>query len=107
MTFVIYTYASTHYRLISLCIILYLIRELEERNFYPTLTPEKAFGRYSEYIRFRLRWFKDLEDEDLPVYRLLYEPTTTLRDEFPLGAGRNRGLRYIDAYNGEPIWERI
>ncbi|MHB8126221.1 MAG: YcdB/YcdC domain-containing protein [Desulfitobacteriaceae bacterium] len=85
-----------------------MIRELEERNFpYPTLTPEKAFDRYSEYVRFRLRWFKDLEDEDLPVYRLLYEPTTTRRDEFPLGAGRNRGLRYIDAYNGEPIWERI
>ena len=83
-----------------------MIRELVESNFYPTLTPEKAFDRYGEYVSFRLRWFKD-SDEDLPVYRLLYEPTTTRRDDFPLGAGRNRGLRYIDAYNGELIWERI
>ena len=84
-----------------------MIRDLEERNFpYPTLTPEKAFDRYSEYVGFRLRWFKDMKDEDLPVYRLLYEPTTTRRDGFLFDAGRNRGLRYIDAYNGELIWER-
>ncbi|MCO1603112.1 YcdB/YcdC domain-containing protein [Desulfosporosinus nitroreducens] len=84
-----------------------MLRELEERNFlYPTLTAEKAFGLYSEYVRFRLRWFKDLEDEDLPVYRLLYEPITTRRNEFSLDAGCNPGLRYIDACNGELIWER-
>ncbi|EGW37032.1 YcdB/YcdC domain-containing protein [Desulfosporosinus sp. OT] len=85
-----------------------MIRELEEHDFlYPTLTAEKAFDLYSEQVRFRLRWFKDLEDENLPVYRLIYEPTTIRRNEIPLCADRNRGLRYIDAYNGEPIWERI
>jgi len=83
-----------------------MIRELVECNFYPTLTPEWAFDRYCEYVRFRLRWFKD-SDEELSVYRLIYELTTTRRDDFPLGAGPYRGLRYIDAYNGEPIWERI
>jgi len=84
-----------------------MIRELEECNFlYPTLTAEKAFGLYSEYVRFRLRWFKDLEDEDRPVYRLIYEPITTRRNEFSLAAGCNPGLRYIDACNGELIWER-
>lgn len=85
-----------------------MIRELEERDFpYPTLTAEKAFDLYVEYVRFRLRWFKDLEDENLPVYRLLYEPTTIRRDRFPRDAGHNQRLRYIDAYSGEPIWERI
>lgn len=83
-----------------------MIRELTECNFYPTLTPEQAFDRYCEHVRFRLRWFKN-SDEELPVYRLIYEPTMTRRDDFPLGAGPNRGLRYIDADNGEPIWERI
>lgn len=81
-----------------------MIRELEERNSpYPTLTAERAFDLYSEYVRFRLRWFINIKDENQPVYRLVYEPITSRRDEFTLGAGHNRGLRYIDAYSCELI----
>lgn len=84
-----------------------LIRDLEECKFLnPTLTAEKALGLYSEYVRFRLKWFKDLADEDLPVYRLIYEPITTRRNEISLNVGYNPGLRYIDACTGELIWER-
>jgi hypothetical protein len=82
-----------------------MIRKLTECDFYPTLTPEQAFDRYCEHVRFGLRWFKNSYEEP-PVYRLIYEPTNaTGRDDCPLESGSNRKLRYIDAYNGEPIWE--
>ena len=72
------------------------IRELAESKFCPVLTPEKAFDRYAEYVKIQLRWFKD-SDAELPIYRLRYEPTTARPDDSPLGIGRNRELRYIDA----------
>ncbi|KPD10067.1 hypothetical protein AM501_00850 [Aneurinibacillus migulanus] len=81
------------------------ILELTERNFHPVLTPEKAFERYSEYVSIRLKWFKDL-DEHSP-YHLLYESTTTCQVDIPLGVDRNRKLKYIDACNGELIWQKV
>lgn len=84
-----------------------MIRRLTESNFYPALTPEQALDRYCKHVRFRLRWFNKNPEGKLPVYRLIYEPATTRREDFPLWAGTNRELRYIDACSGEPIWERI
>lgn len=84
-----------------------MIRGLTESNFYPALTPEQALDRYSKHVRFRLRWFNKNPEGELPGYRLIYEPATTRRDDFPLRAGPNRELRYIDACSGEPIWENM
>ncbi|MCP1359098.1 YcdB/YcdC domain-containing protein [Aneurinibacillus migulanus] len=82
------------------------ILERAERNFYPVLTPEKAFDRYNEHVSIQLKWFKDL-DENSPVYRLLYEPTTTCQADALSGVDRNRELKYIDACSGELIWQKV
>jgi hypothetical protein len=79
------------------------ICELVESHFCPAIPPEEALNQFVAYVNVKLKWFKEMDVEP-QAYRLVYELTTT-RDGLQRGTGRNRVLRYIDAYNGEPIWE--
>jgi hypothetical protein len=82
-----------------------MIRELTGRRFQSVLTSEAALNRYVEQMKFRLHWYKDHnydQDQEMPVFRLLYEPTTMISQK----QGNERKLRYIDAITGEFIWGR-
>ncbi|AJS58890.1 YcdB/YcdC domain-containing protein [Paenibacillus sp. IHBB 10380] len=82
-----------------------MIRELTGRKFQSGLTSEAAIDCYVEQMKLRLNWYKDHnddQDQEIPVFRLLYEPTTMISHK----QGNERKLRYIDAITGEFIWGR-
>ncbi|MDQ0111840.1 hypothetical protein J2T15_001273 [Paenibacillus harenae] len=82
-----------------------LLRKLERCEFRPSLAAEEAAKRYLAYYRLRLRWHLN-QEQPPPVYRLIYE-TVAAEDELPFEGSHNRTLRYIDALNGDLIWDKV
>ncbi len=87
----------------------HLLHKLEQHKFEPSLTAEDASKSYLAYNRLRLRWHLDQsQDQDKPpsAYRLIYESIAS-EDELPFEGSHSRTLRYIDAVNGDLIWDKV
>ncbi|HHW37079.1 MAG TPA: DUF4901 domain-containing protein [Bacillales bacterium] len=82
-----------------------MIRKLAQYNFQPVISADEAFKRYVDYMKIQLKWFIHY-DEEPPVYKLVYESTTS-KDGLSDGRGdHQQRLRYIDACSGELIWDK-
>ncbi|AOZ94132.1 YcdB/YcdC domain-containing protein [Paenibacillus crassostreae] len=66
------------------------------------ITPEEAFERYADHVSVILEWADDCE-KDPAGYRLLYKSKSAKADV----PDQSIGLRYIDAVNGQLIWDKI
>lgn len=82
-----------------------MIRKLAQYNFQPFISAEEAFERYVDYIKIQLKWFIHYDDE-LPVYKLIYEPVISKDDPSDATGDHQQRLRYIDACSGELIWDK-
>lgn len=82
-----------------------MIRKLAQHNFQQVISADEAFERYIDYMKIQLKWFIHY-DEEPPVYKLVYEPSTS-KDDLSDGRGDyQQQLRYIDACSGELIWDK-
>ena len=73
-----------------------LIERLKTMDTQPIIAAEAALSLFKKHAAAKLRWFLDDEGE-LPSYRLIYD--------VKVGKESQR-LHFIDASNGEPIWQR-
>lgn len=82
-----------------------MIRKLAQHNFQPVISAEAAFERYVDYMKIQLKWFIHY-DEESPVYKLVYEPSTSKDDPSDGSGDPQQRLCYIDACSGELIWDK-